>query len=508
MSHFYVTCGERKVDGRRFGGEVTAVMLALLALKGTQETEKMAELFYEYADTKKLQANLENLKEQLSKLGVNECIVTPDNMVRVQNIETDFDHLLKACAQRDIDAIRQLPHEVFLVGLEQKMSGEGISKWIRQEEDLRVRSLWEVFLHLIHLKRISINELRQFDSWTKKVPDKKYIHFIYLYDLLKENHLLESNVGLKMVEAVSFNDEGEKTGLSLDKYVEQLRDSLIRNKTWQTPLELWKDPPITAVTNPTPIVSELKSPEPRTQLQESSESTLDTKNFEKTLPDKSRYSVVWGVVTGLLVLASLWALLGFFSSYLNTRGIMLIEAGEYSRALRFLQIAQSINRLGFQKATVAYNLANALESLGRYDEAKAYYQEAIRLDSNFPAPYNNLSRLLIAKEKNPQEALAWLDRAYELVEDDVALAEVKGVILKNRAWARYELGNYQTAQRDIEQALTLSPTMAALYCLDALLAEARGEDGLEHWENCVAYDVGETTVEANWRDLAQERLKP
>jgi tetratricopeptide (TPR) repeat protein len=447
----------------------------------------------------------------LKVIGVEDCVVQPDGLIGVENLGTDFRQLLAACEKRDLDTIEKLSGGVFLSGLERKVKATAIRDWMKRKEALRVSSLWEAFLHLIYLGRIPVSEVNHAYRLAKDVPDKKDTRFIYLYDLLKKHHLLSGDIGKRMLEVIALEETKVGDG-SLESYVEHVRETFVRNKDWKTPLELWGDSLVTSFTlEPTgvpvstPLPETNQSPPP---VPEQVESEPKTGSLNEHKPIKAQKWLLWFPVASLSSLAVLWLVLWSFMSYANTRGTVLIEAGEHSQALSYLQIAQSINRLGFQRATVSYNLANALESLGRYDEAKAYYQEAMRLDSNFPAPYNNLSRLLIAKEKNPQEALAWLDRAYELVEADATLTEVKGVILKNRAWARYEVGNYQTAQRDIDQALSLSPAMAASHCLAALLSEARGEDGLEHWESCVAYDVGETMIEANWRDLAQERLRP
>jgi tetratricopeptide (TPR) repeat protein len=493
MSHFLRTLGEFSIDGKSLSGTVRALLLVYLSVEPERNMLSIGKDLYENSldEVKTLREHLRNIEKDLEELGIAFKFKTKHRVIEMDTIDSDYLRLKDACRRRDFEAMKTYAIGKFLDGLEgASRVNKKMRTWIENKDNDRVMWIWEAYLDREANPTLNVESIEEAFLSAGSVPNTQSKQFIQLYDLLANYGRLDGSIAGRMAQAI------KSSGQSLGDYVSALKQTTgYKNESDFVPQTIQPKGPFVA------LPGTAQSPEAIVP-QVTVDGSLEAKR------SKSKRKWVWRVGIGLVLIVGLWLLLGGFSSYLNTRGTMLLEAGEHSRALRYLQVSQSINRLGFQKATVTYNLANALESLGRYDEAKAYYQEAIRLDSNFPAPYNNLSRLLIAKEKNPQEALAWLDRAYELVEGDASLAEVKGVILKNRAWARYELGSYQAAQRDIEQALSLSPTMAAAYCLAALLSEARGEEGLEHWENCVAYDVGETMVEATWRTLAQERLKP
>ena len=490
----FVTCGNRSINGEAFGGEVTAVILAYLALEGPQKTEEMAKVFFSLADdyVKKFQSNVSNLKGQLSERGVDGCLVQPPGQVQVRHLTTDYQALLEACEARDLKAIEELAQGEFLSGLEAKLSSRRIIEWLGDKEAERNRAIWQAFIHSIALEQAVPRQIEVAYKLTSALPSSGGIEFIYLYDLLSENHL-RGTIWRKLQEIVADRERTSVSETALHTFVEARRNDLERSGKWQSPLELWGKP-----LPEEQVVDTESSP-----LEQPTDLSKNDPFDDSVTPARRR----WPLLTaGLIALVfTLWLLLWPLSSSLNAQGVSLLEAERYSDALTRLRTAQTLNRFGPRKAVIPYNLANVLESLGRYDAAGNFYQQAINLDSDLYAAYNNLSRLLLLQEK-PEEALRFLERAYEQLESRPELAAQQAFILKNLAWTRYELGSFDTAQRDIDQALSLEPTMAAPYCLAALVAEAKQERGLEHWENCVAYDTGDESVEPLWRDTAQERL--
>jgi tetratricopeptide (TPR) repeat protein len=85
--------------------------------------------------------------------------------------------------------------------------------------------------------------------------------------------------------------------------------------------------------------------------------------------------------------------------------------GAYALALkaaeRFPSSAQVASWLGFQ-----------LNFAGRYEEAKKYLQEAIRLDPSYPVSYQLLADAFL-KEENFPEAVVWYRKASEGMPEDV-----------------------------------------------------------------------------------------
>jgi Flp pilus assembly protein TadD len=90
-----------------------------------------------------------------------------------------------------------------------------------------------------------------------------------------------------------------------------------------------------------------------------------------------------------------------------------------------------------------------------YEEALAAYEQAIRLDPNDAATYNNKGYIL-NELKRYEEALAACEQALRLGQNDAAT-------YNNKGWALIELKRYEEALAACEQAIRLDPNYAYAY---------------------------------------------
>jgi tetratricopeptide (TPR) repeat protein len=101
-------------------------------------------------------------------------------------------------------------------------------------------------------------------------------------------------------------------------------------------------------------------------------------------------------------------------------------------------------------------LGNVLRELGRLEEAKACYAEALRLNDNLPITYNNMGQTL-QEEGRLDEALVWYQRA---LQRDPNSARIQS----NLASLLEELERHDEAISRYELALRLDPHYAEAYC--------------------------------------------
>jgi hypothetical protein len=115
--------------------------------------------------------------------------------------------------------------------------------------------------------------------------------------------------------------------------------------------------------------------------------------------------------------------------------------GDPSRAMRDYERAIALSP---ELQPVYLNLGEVLEDFYRYDEAAEQYKKAIVADRTDPIPYNNLARVLLADGK----AMTALRIANDGLSLKPADKSTVSALLKNQAWAEYELGFYEQAIRD------------------------------------------------------------
>lgn len=95
------------------------------------------------------------------------------------------------------------------------------------------------------------------------------------------------------------------------------------------------------------------------------------------------------------------------------------------------------------------------ERLGRWPEAEADFQQALRLSPDQPDVLNYLGYTWVDRGERLEEGLAMIQRAVEL-------RPASGAIIDSLGWAYYKLGDYAQAVEYLERAVELEPADATL----------------------------------------------
>ena len=174
-------------------------------------------------------------------------------------------------------------------------------------------------------------------------------------------------------------------------------------------------------------------------------------------------------------------------------GATALEGGRYSAAIRHFQQALS---LAPGSARTHYNLASAYEALHDYEQAIAEYQLSLELDDGFWQAYNNLGRLHIRVQGDPDAALATLLAGQRRA--DISLGQA--VIGKNIARAYLEKGlpwaSLTALKKVTENLKTLRDQgdsveiyLAEMYQLEAQAHEALEEpaEARRAWQDSLGY---------------------
>jgi tetratricopeptide (TPR) repeat protein len=171
-------------------------------------------------------------------------------------------------------------------------------------------------------------------------------------------------------------------------------------------------------------------------------------------------------------------------------------------------------------ATSHFNLGSVLDEIGNYREAEQQYAESIRFDFDQQQflPYLRLARLAMLRDKDGAEALRLLDLCEQAFEharahaelDADTLTRVRFGIAKTRASANLTLGNTRLAKANLDLAVRLRPTAAAVDCLRTqLLVATNGapEEILAVAEACAKDGRGNDEVEPAWIAFALDQQK-
>jgi tetratricopeptide (TPR) repeat protein len=134
---------------------------------------------------------------------------------------------------------------------------------------------------------------------------------------------------------------------------------------------------------------------------------------------------------------------------LHLLGVLAYQRGDSAQAVDRITAALKINS---NAAAYHYNLANALEVLGRHDEAIAGFEAAVRLQPNYPEAHYNLGNSL-NRQKRLDAAVASFRRSL-LFKPDHAKAH------NNLGAALAEQGKLAEAIAHYQRALALRPDFA------------------------------------------------
>jgi tetratricopeptide (TPR) repeat protein/protein-L-isoaspartate O-methyltransferase len=196
---------------------------------------------------------------------------------------------------------------------------------------------------------------------------------------------------------------------------------------------------------------------------------------------------------------------GHFAS-LHHLGIIALQRRQPQAAIDTISRALAVNG---GVPDCHYNMAFALQALGRMDEAIRHYQEATRLKPDYTDAHTNLGN-----------ALKQLGRL-----GDAAASYERVVALTPSAEAHYNLANTLVQLRRLDdavshfrRALALKPDLVWAHnnLGNALVAQGRPDDALPHFQRAVALDpnlveahvnIGTTLLEQGKLDAAAAQLE-
>jgi tetratricopeptide (TPR) repeat protein/SAM-dependent methyltransferase len=163
---------------------------------------------------------------------------------------------------------------------------------------------------------------------------------------------------------------------------------------------------------------------------------------------------------------------------LHHLGIMALQRGEPQAAVDAISRALAVND---RAPECHYNMAFALQALGRLSEAAVHYRRAIELKPDYVEAHTNLGNLL-RQLGSHRDAAACYERALAL--NPTAQAHY------NLANALAQLGRHDEAVAAFRQALALKPDLVGAHnnLANALAALGRPEDALVHFGRALELD--------------------
>ena len=173
---------------------------------------------------------------------------------------------------------------------------------------------------------------------------------------------------------------------------------------------------------------------------------------------------------------------------LQLSGLIAVQSGRNEAAVAALEKAI---RLNGQIPDLHSAIAEALQRLGRFEEALDHYRRALSLAPNLIETLYNCGNVLL-KLRRHGEAIALYDRA-------IALAPGFAEAIHNRGSALFELQRYGEALRDYDRALAIKPGFVnALANRGAVLVELnRHEEGVASCGRALAINPNDATALAH-----------
>jgi tetratricopeptide (TPR) repeat protein len=163
---------------------------------------------------------------------------------------------------------------------------------------------------------------------------------------------------------------------------------------------------------------------------------------------------------------------------------------------RHREAEQVLRRVRVADAAAAFNLGLALDSQGRWEEARAQYERALSIDRFHVRACNNLGAGLARRGELPR-ALALLGRALEVAPGDAEVHSNLGNVLQQAGRVPEAIAAYETA-------IDLDPAYADAYSnLGVALARVgRVEDARRRFEDALRHAPGHTDARRNLDRLA------
>jgi tetratricopeptide (TPR) repeat protein/SAM-dependent methyltransferase len=191
---------------------------------------------------------------------------------------------------------------------------------------------------------------------------------------------------------------------------------------------------------------------------------------------------------------------------LHHLGIIALQRGQPEAAIDMIGRALAVNN---RVPDCHYNLAFALQALGRSNEAVGHYQQATKLKPDYVEAHTNLGN-----------ALKDVGRY-----DDAAASYERVIGLKPSAEAHYNLANalaplgrWEEATTHYQRAIALKPDLAGAHnnLANALVRQGRSDEAVIHFQRALALDpslveahvnLGTTLLEQGKMDTAAAQLE-
>lgn len=188
--------------------------------------------------------------------------------------------------------------------------------------------------------------------------------------------------------------------------------------------------------------------------------------------------------------------------FISTLAIAQALSGDRTEAIANFEAALEIDP---NDPITRYDLANTYEAVD-IQEAIENYRLAIKLADVQGNPNvgtkakNNLARAYLLLNQ-PQKAIELLNDLADTTDDPFT----KAIILKNQAWANYQLDNLATARSQLVRAIDIDPRQTDAFCLKALIQQQVGEDSYNDHVTCLNMYMPETKPEVEeWKTQLEE----
>lgn len=180
---------------------------------------------------------------------------------------------------------------------------------------------------------------------------------------------------------------------------------------------------------------------------------LDNLMFERAIEDMTEALRYASDTTGLVLCYSL-------------RGVAYCAIRAFDAAANDLNLALELDSMYH---AVYAELAHVLHELGRHEEALRMLIRYTELVPEHYVGYMNVG-FCLAQAERYKEALDWYDKAEDRAGKDLAL------VLNNRGYAKYKLGDHQGSLKDIRKSLELMSWNSYAYRNLALVFIAQGKN--------------------------------
>jgi tetratricopeptide (TPR) repeat protein len=161
-------------------------------------------------------------------------------------------------------------------------------------------------------------------------------------------------------------------------------------------------------------------------------------------------------------------------------GVSYSRLGRNLDAIRVLEKARQLNP---KDVDVIAQLALAYDSLKKFEESDALYEEAIRIDGANHLVLNNYAYSLAERNAQLERALTYARKAVETQPDNPSYLDTIG-------WIYFRLGQYTEAERYVKQAISKGEVSAVVYeHLGDIYYKMNQKDlAMEHWQMALKLD--------------------